>query len=213
MKTLVSTRMVLAALAALVISAPAAAQNQAGLNAPKYGIAVVDINYIFKKHPQFREKLEGMKGEVQQIENQLKGAAQNMMEKERERNSFNPGSPEFKQADEQLAQMKASFELEKQRRQKDFLEKEAKAYYEAYTQVQAEINRYAKHYKIGIVFRFNGEEPDPNIRPQILAAINKPVQYQDSIDITPDIEAMVKAKYPGNPSVATPPAAGRPNQY
>ncbi|TWT36245.1 Outer membrane protein (OmpH-like) [Posidoniimonas corsicana] len=205
-----------AAIAALLFAAPAFAQNQAGINAPKYGFAVVDVNYVFKNHPQFREKLEGMQGEVQQIEQQLKGKAQGLMTLEQKRNSFKPGSDEFKKADEELATGKASFELEKNRLQKGFLEKEAKAYYEAYGQVQAEINRYAKHYKIGIVFRFNGEEPDPAIRQQILAGINKPVQYQDSVDITPDIIAMVKASYPAkNPSktsVANP-TAGNSGQY
>lgn len=192
----------LAAVVALSLASGAFAQNPAGANAPKYGFAVVDINYVFKNHPQFRDKLEGMKGEVQAIEGQLKSSAQELMQLEQKRNSFKPGSPEFKQADEQLATKKAQFELKKQRLQKDFLEKEAQAYYEAYGQVQAEIARYAKHYKIGMVLRFNGEEPDPAIRQQILAGINRPVQYQDSVDITPDITAMVKAKYPGKPQVA-----------
>ncbi len=202
-----------AAIAALLIASPALAQNPAGANAPKFGIAVVDINYVFKNHPQFRDKLEGMKGEVQEIENQLKQSAQGLMQLEQKRNSFKPGTQEFKQTDEQLAKEKANFELNKQRLQKDFLEKEAQAYYEAYGQVQAEISRYAKHYKIGLVFRFNGEEPDPAIRQQILAGINKPIQYQDSVDITPDIIAMVKAKFPGaNPEVATPPGAAPYNR-
>ncbi|WP_231956585.1 OmpH family outer membrane protein [Posidoniimonas polymericola] len=191
-----------AAIAALLIAAPAFAQNQAGANAPKYKFAVVDINYVFKNHPQFRDKLESMQGEVQQIENQLKQDAQQLMSVEQSRATFKPGSAEFKQADEQLATGKAQFELKKNKLQKGFLEKEAKAYYEAYGQVQNEIKRYAKHYGIGVVFRFNGEEPDPAIRQQILAGINKTVQYQDSIDITPDIIAMVKASYPGKENVA-----------
>lgn len=200
----------LAALAALLLVSPSFAQNQAGIKAPEYHIAVVDINYIFKNHPQFRETLEGMQGDVQKIENQLKQSAQDLMELERKRNSFKPGTPDFKTADEQLATRKAQFELQKQKLQKEFLEREAKAYYEAYNQVQAEIDRYARHYKIGLVLRYNGEEPDPAIRPQILAAINRPVQFQDQIDITPDIETMVKAKYPAKnpPTTATQPQGG-----
>jgi len=199
-----------AAIAALVLAYPlaAVAQNPAGANASKIGIAVVDINYIFMNHPQFVEKLKGMKGEVQQIENQLKQRAQALMQLENERNSFNPGTPDYKRLDNELAEAKAQFALEKERKQKEFLDKEAQAYYEAYGQVQGEIARYAKHFKIGLVLRFNGEEPDPAIRQQILGAINKPVQYQDAIDITPDIEQMVRRDYPAkNPEVASEPGA------
>lgn len=201
-----------AAIAALLIAAPAIAQNPAGANAPKYKFAVVDINYVFKNHPQFREKLDGMQGEVKQIEELLKQDAQKLMNLEKSRASFKPGSAEFNKADEDLASGKAQFELKKNRLQKGFLEKEAKAYFEAYGQVQNEIKRYAKHYGIGVVFRFNGEEPDPAIRQQILAGINKTVQYQDSIDITPDIIAMVKSSYPGkDPKVTERP--GTNGQY
>lgn len=204
-----------AALAALVLASPhtAVAQNPSAANAPKIGIAVVDINYIFMNHPQFREKLDGMKGEVRQIETQLKQRAQQLMEMERERNTYNPGTPDYKRLDNQLAEAKAQFALEKERKQKEFLDKEAKAYYEAYGQVQGEIARYAKHFNIGLVLRYNGDEPDPAIRQQILGAINKPVQYQDSIDITPDIEAMIKRDYPAkNPDVANRVAPGGQQQ-
>ena len=37
----------------------ASAQNQAGANAPKFGIAVVDVGYIFKNHQRFKTTMEG----------------------------------------------------------------------------------------------------------------------------------------------------------
>ncbi|MEM6798949.1 MAG: hypothetical protein AAF589_05495, partial [Planctomycetota bacterium] len=64
-----------AALAALSLfvatNAPAQAPNAAGANAAKFGIGLVDISYIFKNHEQFRSQMEGLKAEMQQIEQQL----------------------------------------------------------------------------------------------------------------------------------------------
>jgi len=37
--------------------------------------------------------------------------------------------------------------------------------------------------------RFNGDPPDPNNRDDVLREINKPVVYQNGIDITPDVLA------------------------
>lgn len=191
MKTLLS-----AAIAAIVLSGSlateAAAQaSQAGANAPKFGFAVVDVSYIFKNHASFRKQMDSMKGEMQQIEQSLEGERKKIVAKEEEKNSYKPGSPEFKQADDESATLKAQFQLNMQRLRKDFMEKEAKAYYATYQEVSKAIAYYAQQKKIGLVLRFNGEPADPAQREAILRDINKPVQYQNQIDITPDILAMV----------------------
>ncbi len=190
MKTLVS-----AAVAALTLTVAtttlAQAPNAAGAKASEYGIAVVDISYIFKNHTQFRSQMDGMKGEMQKIEQQLEAERQKILSKEEEKKGYKPGSPEFSQIDDQLATMKAQIQLNMQRLRKGFLEKEAKVYYETYQQVSKAIAYYAQQKKIGLVLRFNGEVADPAQRESILRDINKPVQYQSQIDITPDILALL----------------------
>jgi len=203
----------LAALTFVVSPAPSAlAQNAAGANAQKYGIAVVDVSYIFKQHNTFRTKMDAMKGEMQGIEKQLEAERQKIVAKEGEKKGFKPGSAEFSQIDDQLATMKAQFQLNMQRLRKGFLEKEAKAYYETYQQVSQAITYYAERQKIGLVLRFNGEPADPLQRESILRVINRPVQFQNKVDITPDILAMVnRGTTAPNPSGAAPASASRPN--
>jgi hypothetical protein len=53
------------------------------------------------------------------------------------------------------------------------------------------IGYYAKRHNIGLVIRFNGEPVDPNRREDVLREINKPVPWQDNIDITPDVLAIL----------------------
>ncbi|MEM1303520.1 MAG: OmpH family outer membrane protein [Planctomycetota bacterium] len=178
-------------LSAAVLTTPAAAQNPAGANAPKFGVAVVDINYIFKEHKQFRAKMDVLKDRMKSIEGQLENDRKQLMTLEERKKSYNPDAPEFLQIDEQITKMKADVQIKMTRLRKDFLEDEADAYYETYQQVNRTIAGYAKHYKIGLVLRFNGAVADPANRQSILAEINKPVQYQDSIDITPDILSLV----------------------
>ncbi|MEM9184940.1 MAG: OmpH family outer membrane protein [Planctomycetota bacterium] len=203
MKTLIA-----AATVALAFSfaADATAQSPAGANAKKYGIAVVDISYIFKNHAGFLAKMEGMKGEVQGIEKQLEAERQKIVGMEEQKTRFKPGTPEFSQLDDKIATSKASFQLNMQRMRKGFLEKEAKVYYETYQEVNQMIENYAKYQGLGLVLRFNGEPADPAQREAVLRDINKPVQYQNSIDITPDVLALLNR----NNANATRPGAPRP---
>lgn len=188
MRTLVLS----AAAAALTIgflcpTVRAQAPNAAGANASKYGIAVVDISYIFKQHTRFRATMDSMKKEMETIEAELKADREKIAQSEQQRNTYNVGSAEYKQLDEEVARMMAEFNLKMGRLRKDFLEREAKVYYQTYLEVVDAVNYYAKRQNIGLVLRFNGEPVDQNRREDVLREINKPVVAHDQIDITPDV--------------------------
>lgn len=206
MKTLITATMV-----ALSISASAMAQapNAAGAKAKEYGIAVVDVGYIFKNHQGFLARMESMKGEVSGIEQQLEADRQNIVKMEQGKANYKPGTPEYSQMDDKIATARASFQLKMQKMQKEFLAKEAKVYYDTYQEVSQMITNYARYQKIGLVLRFNGEPADPLRRETVLREINKPVQFHDSIDITPDILALLNRNAPQNPAAPTS-TAGRP---
>jgi Skp family chaperone for outer membrane proteins len=135
--------------------------------------------------------MESMKKEMESIEAQLKADRERIAQTEQERNKYNAGSAEYKKLDEEVARMMAEFNLKMTRLRKDFLEREAKVYYQTYLEVVEAVGYYAKRHNIGLVIRFNGEPVDPNKREDVLREINKPVPWQDSIDITPDVLALL----------------------
>jgi Skp family chaperone for outer membrane proteins len=184
---LVSTAVAAAVSTFGVFSSVTQAQNAAGANAAKHGVAVVDISYIFKKHERFRATMEQMKKEMEGIETDLKADRDKIAQTEQQRDTYNVGSPEYKQMDEDSARMKAEFNLKMTRLRKEFLEREAKVYYQTYLEVSDAVSYYAKRQDIALVIRFNGEPADPNRREEVLREINKPVVFQNQIDITPDI--------------------------
>ena len=198
MKTLLHPAALVAAIATQsVLSATASAQNQAGANAPKFGIAVVDVGYIFKNHQRFRTTMDSMKKEMEGIESQLKAKRDAITQKEKEKNEqYNIGTPDYKRVDEEVARMKADFNVEMTQLRKDFLERESKVYYQTYLEVNDTVKYYAERQNIGLVLRFNGEAPDPNRRDAVLRDINKPIVYQNSIDITPDILQLLNREQP-----------------
>lgn len=192
MRTLsIHKRILYAAAAALALSTfgylYAQAPHPLGVNASKYGIAVVDISAIFKRHTRFKTTMDNMKKEMEAIETELKADREKITQAEQHRNTFSPGAAEYKKADEEVARMMAEFNLKMGRLRKEFLEQEAKVYYQTYLEVVDAVNYYAKRQNIGLVLRFNGEPIDPNRRDDVLREINKPVVMQDQIDITGDV--------------------------
>jgi Skp family chaperone for outer membrane proteins len=175
----------------------AQSQNSWSANASKHGVAVIDISYIFKKHDRFKATMESMKKEMESTEADLKAERDKIAQKEEQRNTYNPGSAEYKQMDEQLARDMSEFNLKMTKIRKEFLEREAKVYYQTYTEISQAVSVYAQRHDIGLVIRFNGEPVDPNKRDDVLREINKPVVFQNQVDITPDVLAMLNSAAAG----------------
>ena len=211
MKALLQVTAATAVLLGVVGSiASAQAQNPAGANATKHGVAVVDISYIFENHNRFRLAKEQMKKEIEAADGQVKGDRDKLAQMEEQRNTFNPGSPEYKQLDEELARSLAELNLKMGKLRKDFIEREAKVYYQTYLEVVDAVKYYAQRHDIGMVVRFNGARVDPNRREDVLREINKSVVFQNQVDITPDVLALLNRDATANPATARPPGTSIP---
>jgi Skp family chaperone for outer membrane proteins len=193
-------------------TAAARAQNPAGANAQKHGVAVVDISYIFENHNRFRMAKEQMKKEIESADAQVKGDRDKLAQMEEQRNTFNPGSQEYKNLDEELARSLAELNLKMGKLRKDFVEREAKVYYQTYLEVVDAVKYYAQRHDIGMVVRFNGARVDPNRREDVLREINKSVVFQNQVDITPDVLALLNRDATANPSTARPPSTSIPTR-
>jgi Skp family chaperone for outer membrane proteins len=200
-RPLISTAL---ALVGLVSAAPAFGQSQHSQNAATHGVAVVDISYVFKNHNRFKAAMEGMKKDMENIELNLKADRDAVAKIEEERNKYNPGTEQYKQADAQLARQMAEFNLKMTGLRKDFLDREAKEYYKTYLEIVDAVGQYSQRHNLGLVIRFNGDPVDPNRREDLLREINKPVVFQNRIDITPEVLQMVNRE-----QIAQAPAAGQ----
>lgn len=198
--------LVLAVAATLVVSVAgtAKAQHPEAANAPKFGIAVVDIAFVFKNHAQLNATMESMKGEMKNIEENLKAKRDQIGKMEAARDQMTAGSPDYKKLDDQLVEEKTKFNVDMDRLRRDLMERESKLYFTTYQQVTYTIAQYAKQRNIGLVLRFNGDRPDPAKPQDILKDINKPVVFENNVDITRDILSMVN----GGAAVPAAPAPG-----
>lgn len=159
-----------------------------GQNASRFGVAVVDVTYIFKNYKRFNAMMEQMKQDVESTERTLAEERKLINDEVEALNSkFQAGTPEFEREDDRITERKTKFNLKMTRQRKDFLEREAKIYYQAHLEVNDAVKYYALRHNLGLVLRFNGDPVDPNNRQDVLRAINNPVVFQNGIDITPSV--------------------------
>jgi Skp family chaperone for outer membrane proteins len=180
-------------------AAPAATPPSYSANVGRYGMAVVDISYIFKSYPKFTQQIEALKNEMKTADADLKTIVDRLTAKEQQRDTLKPGSPEFKQIDEALAREKADFSIKQGTVRRDFLEREAKVYYSTYNEVSSAIKYVAQQNNIGMVLRFNGDPIDPQQREDVMRAIMQPIVFQNNVDITPDVLALLNRGGAGAP--------------
>jgi Skp family chaperone for outer membrane proteins len=191
------------------MSAPAPAPS-----APAGGtsVAVIDVAYIFKNHARFNQSMSDMKRDIEAFDAHMQEESKKLQKKQEEMQAFGPSSPQFKKLDEELAKMKSDFQITVQSKKRDFLEQEAKVYYNIYREVEEAVIVFAQRHGIRLVLRFTGDEMKPDDRASVLQGVNKPVLYQDHLDITMDILSKLNAGATVPPGGGIAPPAGPGSQ-
>jgi Skp family chaperone for outer membrane proteins len=154
-------------------------------------VALLDVAYIFANHTGFEARMDSLKLEAEETRNQMKKQSEtirNLRDRLQELKETRPGSPEYKQLEEQITSRQANLRIQLELLNKQFLEKEAQIYYAVYHAIQDEVKYYAAQRGIALVIRFNGEEIRQEEPEDVLRGVNSNVVwYSEALDITPDI--------------------------
>src|SRR5947209_7252290 len=161
---------------AIAPSAPAPAPSA---SAAGTSVAVIDVAYIFKNHARFNQSMNDMKRDIEAFDAHMQEESKKLQKKQEEMQTFGPSSPQFKKLDEDLAKMKSDFQIAVQSKKRDFLEQEAKVYFNIYREVEEAVAVFAQRHGIRLVLRFTGDDMKADDRQSILQGVNKPVVYQD----------------------------------
>ena len=194
-----------------VQGAAGAGGSRLGVN----GIAVVDVAYIFKNHVRFKQQMEEMKSRVETAEADVKKDQESIKRKAEELKTFNPGTPNYKQVENDLIKMQGDLQLKVSLQKKDFMEQEGRVYFNVSREIDDAVKQLATKNGIVMVLRFNGDPVDGNNRDEILRGINKAIVYNDPrMDITPYVlqDLNRAATGTGPVGVRPPPGAAQPTR-
>jgi len=211
-------------LSVFILAAPAAGQNPPGAPRPSAGppaaasqpvvagtsVAVIDIAFIFKNHVRFNAQMNDMKRDIEAFDAAMRDETTKVNKKQEIMQGYNPASKEFKAADEELAHLKSDFQIKVAAKRREFLELEAKVYYNIYREVEDAVTQFALQNRIQLVLRYTSDEMKADDRASVLQGVNKPVVFQDRLDITQHIlnKLNAGATMPPNGGGNLPPTAG-----
>lgn len=164
--------------------APAGEQPAArlGIN----GMAVVDIEYIFKNHHSFKQQMDQLKQQMEAADADARRDQEELRKLAEQVKQYGEGTPEFKQKEAELMKRHGDLNLKVSLMKKEFMEKEGRVYFNVSREIDDAVKVIANKNGIVLVVRFNGDPVDPNNRNDIVRNIGKSVVYNDPrMDITP----------------------------
>ena len=214
------TSHLMAVLAAAILSISLAATWVAGQQAPPRTavqpprsaptVALLDVSRVFKNYSRFKTMMDGMKANVEQAEGWFKTQRDAIQTLSQKLKGFRPGTPDYKATEEELARRNADLAIKVKLQKREFLEREAKIYHTAYTEIVQEVNYYCARNGIAMVLRFNGDPVDANAQPQeTLAYINRPVVWHNQgLDITQVISDSLNRRAGAAPGSNSRPGVG-----
>lgn len=151
-------------------------------------VAIVDLSRVFEQYGWFQSQHAALKEELDQALQQQSARQEQLIKMGDELKRYEPNSIPYKNFESQWMQDKAQFSAASQLQKKEFIEREARLYFDAYRQVSAAVEQIARNRQLALVLRYNGR-PLENANPrEVMEQINRAVLYHHPhIDITPAV--------------------------
>ena len=148
-------------------------------------IALVDVNYIFKKHVRLKAQLTDLQAEAAKVQKDFEQLLQGLQSKGATLNTLKPGTPEYQRMEEQIVTEKANIQGQIALKRKDFVQKEAHLYFNAYREITDEVRGFCEMRGIALVLNFDGDGIHDDNPDMVARGIsNKVVYLNKSLDIT-----------------------------
>jgi Skp family chaperone for outer membrane proteins len=180
-----------------------APQGQGGvaMQAPS-GIALVDVNYILKKHVRLRASLKELGAEAEKVQKDFEHQLQDLQAQGQQLSTMKPGSPDYQQLEEKLVSQKAMIQGQIALKRKDFEQREAHLYLNAYKEISDEVKYFCEQRGISLILNFNGDNIHEESPADVGRGITKPVVfYTKNLDITPYILPRFAQPITANPNM------------
>lgn len=154
-------------------------------------VVVIDIGEVFKNHSAFNQQVEAIKKEMKDLEAWAQTEQKKVVELRAKLADYKPGSPEYKQHEEEMARMASDMQVAATLRQKGIYEQEAKLYFQTYNEILAQVEDFSDRNNIRLVLRHSNTAMDPQKRDTVFRGLERQIIYHRNLDITNEIISRV----------------------
>lgn len=170
-------------------------------------VALLDMAVVFENHPAFKSRLAQLKQDADGLQAAVLQQRQALVkEQENLRLLYQPGSPEFKEKEKELALKVTQLEIDSNDKMRDLMVQEARLHYEIYSEVNRLVDEYCNQFDIRLVLRFNSATVQPDKPESVMQQVNGAiVYYNPNRDITAAIvQRVAQVRGASNPQPIQP---------
>jgi outer membrane protein len=172
-------------------------------------VVVIDVAFIYKNHNRFNATMLDIKTDIEKFEAYVRKKQTDFKSLGEALGTYNAGSQEYKQKEEELARLQSDLQVEVGLKRKEFLQQEARVYFRVYKEIEQEVRTFAERNGINLVLRYNRDEMKEDDRASVLQGVNRAVVYQQGRDIT---ELILKSLNGTTQPPASVPTGGQPDR-
>jgi len=169
---------------ALIISFGTLQARAQGVRPSGTSVAVIDLGEVFKEHPRLKAQLESLKTQLTSYEAFVRQEQQKVQALAEQLKTLKPGTVDYGNKEKEYASLQADLSVQVRQKQREFLEKEAQVRYQAYQEVQQQVESFCTTYGIQLVIRFNRVPIDGTKPQEVMMGVTRPIVYQNQLDIT-----------------------------
>lgn len=199
-----------------ILTASVYAQNQAAAPAAAaplpYQIAVVDLAQLVKQHPLFESKMQALQAKLVAIDADFRKRQEAIKAEAKKLDdmataSVKPGTRAYDELADQVTAKMTALDVEAKKTQRNIALENSQIMYDTFVDIRAEIEAFAAKFPIAAVVDYRKMEVTAT-DPQTVAEEmeQKFVWHNKRLDITDNILAQLRAKYPNAPAPAAPTA-------
>jgi Skp family chaperone for outer membrane proteins len=194
----------LAVIGAGLIMGTASAQD----NSAKIG--VIDLAYVFEKHPTIQSQIQVIDNQIKDVEAQINSRREDLLKQAEGLGALDENSPDYRALEERLSKQEADLKLDFVRKEKQFAEAKAGIIFNEYSRIEEKISKWAVYNNMSVVLRYRRMEMDPSKPATVSQGLQKSVVYYNkNYDLTDVILAeIIKESGSAAPAAA---AAQAPN--
>ncbi len=158
-------------------------------------IALLDVGRIFENHSRLQRAKEQLQGDVQQFKNFVKSERDAIRKLAEQLKLYRPGSPEYKQLDEQITTRQADLQVKVRLKDKQLTQQQAAILHDVYKEIQQEVESIAAARGFVMVLRFDGAPVNRDQPSEVSRDISKQVVWLDKqADITDEVLARLERR-------------------
>ena len=167
-------------------------------------VAVVDVALCLEKCSRFQEKGAELRRETEENDAEARKIQQEARKRVEDIQNYAPGTDKYKQAAEENVKWQSEKDAEFRIKKNDIAERQAKAIFDAYREIEKEVARVATDYRISVVLTYDSRDYTAQMDPRMY--VNRAVIFQSKRDITNEVlTGLNKGKKSGPNSTTKPP--------